>query len=99
MAKFYLSRNLPCKPDKVNRGVQRDSLEAFALSQKLACAVTTFLIHSAYYLICLPKKESIEIRRTLGGWLLHTNDIGFIDSDGYPQVTDRIKDVIKTGGE
>jgi len=33
-----------------------------------------------------------------GGWL-HTQDIGYIDARGYLQVTDRIKDVIKTGGE
>ncbi|RTL58099.1 MAG: fatty acid--CoA ligase [Rhodocyclaceae bacterium] len=32
------------------------------------------------------------------GWL-HTQDIGHIDRRGYLQVTDRIKDVIKTGGE
>ena len=33
------------------------------------------------------------------GGYLHTADIGNIDSAGYLKVTDRIKDVIKTGGE
>jgi len=33
------------------------------------------------------------------GGYLHTNDIANIDVDGYVGITDRIKDVIKSGGE
>ncbi|RZO22055.1 MAG: fatty acid--CoA ligase [Candidatus Thioglobus sp.] len=33
------------------------------------------------------------------GGYLHTGDIGHIDSAGYLKVTDRLKDVIKSGGE
>jgi fatty-acyl-CoA synthase len=41
-----------------------------------------------------------EASETLwAGGYLHTNDIGCIDPHGYVQVTDRLKDVIKTGGE
>ncbi|WP_234788100.1 fatty acid--CoA ligase [Cupriavidus necator] len=43
--------------------------------------------------------NAAESEHLWAGGYLHTNDIGSIDSDGYLQVTDRIKDVIKSGGE
>jgi fatty-acyl-CoA synthase len=33
------------------------------------------------------------------GGYLHTGDVGYIDQVGYLKTTDRLKDVIKTGGE
>jgi fatty-acyl-CoA synthase len=38
-------------------------------------------------------------RQLWAGGYLHTNDIGNIDGRGYLKITDRIKDVIKSGGE
>ena len=42
-----------------------------------------------------PEKTELLWRN---GWL-HSGDVGHVDGEGYLQVTDRIKDVIKSGGE
>lgn len=42
-----------------------------------------------------PEKSEALWRK---GWL-HSGDVGHIDEEGYLQITDRIKDVIKSGGE
>ncbi len=47
----------------------------------------------AYY---RDEERSRELWRS--GWL-HTGDLAYLDDDGYIRITDRLKDVIKTGGE
>ena len=42
------------------------------------------------------KEKSEELWRY--SWL-HTGDVGYIDEEGYLKLTDRVKDIIKTGGE
>jgi fatty-acyl-CoA synthase len=50
-------------------------------------------VASSYY--NLPEERS---KWTDGGWL-RTGDIGTIDAEGYLKITDRSKDLIKSGGE
>jgi fatty-acyl-CoA synthase len=46
----------------------------------------------------ISKIRSIPGKLWAGGWL-HTGDAAVIDEEGYVKITERLKDVIKTGGE
>jgi fatty-acyl-CoA synthase len=44
-------------------------------------------------------KESERSEELWKGGALHTGDVAVMDPEGYVQITDRLKDAIKTGGE
>ena len=44
-------------------------------------------------------KNEAESDALWRGGMMHTGDVGHIDAAGNLQITDRIKDVIKSGGE
>ena len=44
-------------------------------------------------------KEEEKSKELWRGKWLHTGDVAYFDEEGYLQITDRIKDVIKSGGE
>ncbi len=44
-------------------------------------------------------KEAEKSDELWKGGYLHTGDVAYVDEDNYVKITDRIKDVIKTGGE
>ncbi len=50
---------------------------------------------------CTPAyfKEEVRSRELWAGGWLHTGDVATIDEYGYIQIVDRLKDVIKSGGE
>ncbi|MBT77642.1 MAG: fatty acid--CoA ligase [Gammaproteobacteria bacterium] len=43
--------------------------------------------------------DPVRSEELWAGGYMHTGDIGYMDMDGLVQITDRLKDVIKSGGE
>ncbi|MGI5242232.1 long-chain-fatty-acid--CoA ligase [Dactylosporangium sp. CA-139066] len=42
--------------------------------------------------------EELTAQAWRGGWF-HTGDVGMVDADGFVTITDRLKDMIRSGGE
>ena len=61
-------------------------------------SVGEVVVRSPWLTMGYVKAEDKSEELWKNGWL-HTGDIGQIDAEGYLKITDRIKDVIKTGGE
>jgi fatty-acyl-CoA synthase len=61
-------------------------------------ALGELVVRSPWLTPCYPGDEEASAQLWRGSWL-HTQDIATIRQDGSIQIRDRIKDVIKTGGE
>lgn len=61
-------------------------------------AVGEVVVRAPWLTESYAKNPDASAQLWAGGYL-HTNDIGNIDPNGYLKITDRIKDVIKSGGE
>jgi fatty-acyl-CoA synthase len=62
------------------------------------CATGEIVVRAPWLTQCYVGNPTATEELWRGGYL-HTQDVARIDAHGYVQITDRIKDVIKTGGE
>ena len=79
--------------------VDLQAVDAYMLTQPRDGKSTGEIVVRAPWLTQGYLKDPVASEELWEGGHLHTKDVGSIDSRGYLQVTDRIKDVIKTGGE
>ncbi len=56
------------------------------------------VVRSPWTTLSYLKEPELSNELWLNGWL-HTGDVATVDGEGYVQITDRLKDAIKTGGE